>query len=243
MTTVCFPCNPLNRSPRESSSEPNRYRPLTRLSEPFPQDATFEHPYISALSSHTAYWKDEDTALFVTRHLYRDVPEAPPGAENHSGEANPGQTGEVNPDTAVKPDRVKEEAVGKLKGEKAVPGEGPGEGTGDRKGLRSRQGSTGNLTGLKRSLSVGDQLAKEDDIGGSSLGSLFWGGGGLKSGPEGPPTEFDTWIADDETGLFYMPGVSTPSKSQVPGFRQEDTSESESEEAIRGVRQLAERER
>ncbi|GAQ85140.1 unknown protein [Klebsormidium nitens] len=204
------------------------------------QDATFEHPYISALSSHTAYWKDEDTALFVTRHLYRNVPEAPPGQANpvKPGEANPVIAGEADPVNAGDSDPVNVKDNGELTPEKGTGGD-----PGDRKGPRSRQGSTGNLSGLKRSLSVGDQLAKEDDLGGSSLGSLFWGGGGRRSGLEGVPTEFDTWIADDETGLFYMPGGSTPSKSKVSGFRQEDTSESESEEAMRGVRQLAERER
>lgn len=41
------------------------------------QDATFEHQYISAISSHTSYWQDQDTALFILRHLYRDIPEKP----------------------------------------------------------------------------------------------------------------------------------------------------------------------
>ncbi|KAL4184094.1 hypothetical protein AMTRI_Chr11g101630 [Amborella trichopoda] len=45
------------------------------------QDATFEHPYISAIGSHTNYWRDFDTALFVLRHLYRDIPEEPETAE------------------------------------------------------------------------------------------------------------------------------------------------------------------
>lgn len=39
------------------------------------QDKTFQHPYISALGSHTNYWRDHDTALFILKHLYRDIPE------------------------------------------------------------------------------------------------------------------------------------------------------------------------
>ncbi|PNX55971.1 phospholipase DDHD1-like protein, partial [Trifolium pratense] len=38
-------------------------------------DKTFEHPYLQALGSHTNYWRDYDTALFILKHLYRDVPE------------------------------------------------------------------------------------------------------------------------------------------------------------------------
>lgn len=45
------------------------------------QDSTFEHPYISALGSHTNYWRDPDTALFILKHLYRDIPEEPPSSE------------------------------------------------------------------------------------------------------------------------------------------------------------------
>ncbi|KAJ7558815.1 hypothetical protein O6H91_04G057000 [Diphasiastrum complanatum] len=41
------------------------------------QDSTFEHQYISALSSHTSYWQDNDTALFILKHLYRDIPDSP----------------------------------------------------------------------------------------------------------------------------------------------------------------------
>ncbi|KAI3986406.1 hypothetical protein MKX01_037688 [Papaver californicum] len=41
------------------------------------QDKTFQHPYISALKSHTNYWRDHDTALFILEHLYRDIPEEP----------------------------------------------------------------------------------------------------------------------------------------------------------------------
>uniref|UniRef100_A0A7N0TRD4 DDHD domain-containing protein n=1 Tax=Kalanchoe fedtschenkoi TaxID=63787 RepID=A0A7N0TRD4_KALFE len=39
------------------------------------QDKTFQHPYISAIGSHTNYWRDYDTALFMLRHLYEDIPE------------------------------------------------------------------------------------------------------------------------------------------------------------------------
>ncbi|XP_042484087.1 phospholipase SGR2-like [Macadamia integrifolia] len=41
------------------------------------QDKTFQHPYISAIGAHTNYWRDYDTALFILKHLYRDVPEDP----------------------------------------------------------------------------------------------------------------------------------------------------------------------
>lgn len=41
------------------------------------QDKTFRHPYISALGAHTNYWRDPDTALFILKHLYRDIPEEP----------------------------------------------------------------------------------------------------------------------------------------------------------------------
>ncbi|KAK9269952.1 hypothetical protein L1049_025525 [Liquidambar formosana] len=41
------------------------------------QDKTFEHQYISAIGSHTNYWRDNDTALFILKHLYREIPEEP----------------------------------------------------------------------------------------------------------------------------------------------------------------------
>ncbi|BBN19897.1 phospholipase DDHD1 [Marchantia polymorpha subsp. ruderalis] len=47
------------------------------------QDATFEHQYISVISSHTAYWHDLDTALFILRHLYKDIPDEPPPVNLH----------------------------------------------------------------------------------------------------------------------------------------------------------------
>ncbi|XP_026383084.1 phospholipase SGR2-like [Papaver somniferum] len=50
------------------------------------QDKTFQHPYISALKSHTNYWRDRDTALFILEHLYRDIPEEPDSPdESNSG--------------------------------------------------------------------------------------------------------------------------------------------------------------
>lgn len=59
------------------------------------QDKTFQHPYISALGSHTNYWRDHDTALFILKHLYREIPEEPyfsrdpevSGAKNGVGDA------------------------------------------------------------------------------------------------------------------------------------------------------------
>ncbi|KAI3450171.1 hypothetical protein Pfo_006836 [Paulownia fortunei] len=41
------------------------------------QDKTFRHPYVSAIGAHTNYWRDHDTALFMLKHLYRDIPEEP----------------------------------------------------------------------------------------------------------------------------------------------------------------------
>lgn len=48
------------------------------------QDKTFRHPYLSAFGSHTNYWRDYDTALFVLKHLYRDIPEELPTTEQSS---------------------------------------------------------------------------------------------------------------------------------------------------------------
>ncbi|XP_035544760.1 phospholipase SGR2 isoform X1 [Juglans regia] len=48
------------------------------------QDKTFEHPYLQALGSHTNYWRDSDTALFILKHLYRDIPEDPNSSEESS---------------------------------------------------------------------------------------------------------------------------------------------------------------
>ncbi|KAF7836389.1 phospholipase SGR2 isoform X1 [Senna tora] len=41
------------------------------------QDKTFEHPYLQAIGSHTNYWRDHDTALFILKHLYRDILDDP----------------------------------------------------------------------------------------------------------------------------------------------------------------------
>lgn len=52
------------------------------------QDATFEHQYLQAISSHTAYWQDPDTALLILKHLYADVPEEDPELEAKQGSPN-----------------------------------------------------------------------------------------------------------------------------------------------------------
>ncbi|KAL4563965.1 hypothetical protein LXL04_028014 [Taraxacum kok-saghyz] len=41
------------------------------------QNKTFEHQYISAVGAHTKYWRDPDTALFILKHLYRNIPNGP----------------------------------------------------------------------------------------------------------------------------------------------------------------------
>ncbi|XP_062107910.1 phospholipase SGR2 isoform X2 [Humulus lupulus] len=50
------------------------------------QDKTFQHPYIAAIGSHTNYWRDYDTALFILKHLYHDIPEDPNSTEASHGE-------------------------------------------------------------------------------------------------------------------------------------------------------------
>ncbi|XP_030509544.2 phospholipase SGR2 isoform X2 [Cannabis sativa] len=50
------------------------------------QDKTFQHPYIAAIGSHTNYWRDHDTALFILKHLYHDIPEDPNSTEASHGE-------------------------------------------------------------------------------------------------------------------------------------------------------------
>ncbi|KAM7280507.1 hypothetical protein ACFE04_007641 [Oxalis oulophora] len=50
------------------------------------QDKTFEHPYLQAIGAHTNYWRDRDTALFILKHLYRDIPEDPDSPVDSSGE-------------------------------------------------------------------------------------------------------------------------------------------------------------
>ncbi|GMY08020.1 phospholipase SGR2-like [Fagus crenata] len=49
------------------------------------QDKTFEHPYLQAIGSHTNYWRDYDTALFILKHLFRDTPEDPNSPKESSG--------------------------------------------------------------------------------------------------------------------------------------------------------------
>ncbi|KDP45614.1 hypothetical protein JCGZ_17221 [Jatropha curcas] len=51
------------------------------------QDKTFEHPYLQAIGSHTNYWRDFDTALFILKHLYKDIPEEA-SLHNIDGERN-----------------------------------------------------------------------------------------------------------------------------------------------------------
>ncbi|KAG2315030.1 hypothetical protein Bca52824_018152 [Brassica carinata] len=41
------------------------------------QEKTFKHPYLQAIGAHTNYWRDNDTALFIIKHLYRDLPDEP----------------------------------------------------------------------------------------------------------------------------------------------------------------------
>ncbi|KAL8223191.1 hypothetical protein R6Q57_020590 [Mikania cordata] len=51
------------------------------------QNKTFEHQYISAVGAHTKYWRDSDTALYILKHLYRDIPNEPKGPlENTSNQ-------------------------------------------------------------------------------------------------------------------------------------------------------------
>lgn len=65
------------------------------------QDATFEHQYISAISSHTSYWQDPDTALFILKHLYRDILEEPESENEPTMESLRGDTSDDDP--VVKP--------------------------------------------------------------------------------------------------------------------------------------------
>ncbi|GAY62511.1 hypothetical protein CUMW_218370 [Citrus unshiu] len=56
-------------------------------------DKTFEHPYLQAIGSHTNYWRDEDTALFILKHLYRDIPEDPNSPMESGGDNSKGESG------------------------------------------------------------------------------------------------------------------------------------------------------
>ncbi|KAJ0024171.1 hypothetical protein Pint_07041 [Pistacia integerrima] len=51
------------------------------------QDKTFEHPYLKVIGLHTNYWRDYNTALFILKHLYRDIP-ADPNSPASSSEGN-----------------------------------------------------------------------------------------------------------------------------------------------------------
>ncbi|CAA6670443.1 unnamed protein product [Spirodela intermedia] len=55
------------------------------------QEKTFEHPYISALGAHTNYWRDLDTALFILKHLYRDIPEDPEATDRREESSKQGR--------------------------------------------------------------------------------------------------------------------------------------------------------
>ncbi|KAL5543212.1 hypothetical protein UlMin_010922 [Ulmus minor] len=57
------------------------------------QDKTFQHPYIAAIGSHTNYWRDFDTALFILKHLYRDIAEEPLSPEEFNGENSKNESG------------------------------------------------------------------------------------------------------------------------------------------------------
>ncbi|XP_010518969.1 PREDICTED: phospholipase SGR2 isoform X1 [Tarenaya hassleriana] len=51
------------------------------------QDKTFEHPYLQAIGSHTNYWRDYDTALFILKHLYSELPEEPNSSSESNGDS------------------------------------------------------------------------------------------------------------------------------------------------------------
>ncbi|XP_038718481.1 phospholipase SGR2-like isoform X2 [Tripterygium wilfordii] len=57
------------------------------------QDKTFEHSYLQALGSHTNYWRDNDTALFILKHLYSDIPEDPSSPNESNGCNSKEETG------------------------------------------------------------------------------------------------------------------------------------------------------
>ncbi|WOL18759.1 phospholipase SGR2-like isoform X2 [Canna indica] len=54
------------------------------------QEETFQHPYLSAIASHTSYWRDKDTALFILNHLYHYIPEEPSTDDETNPESNSG---------------------------------------------------------------------------------------------------------------------------------------------------------
>nr|XP_043625139.1 phospholipase SGR2-like [Erigeron canadensis] len=58
------------------------------------QDKTFQHQYISAVGAHTSYWKDLDTALFILKHLYRDIPDEPETPDKYMEDETNQETGD-----------------------------------------------------------------------------------------------------------------------------------------------------
>ncbi|KAK6945735.1 DDHD domain [Dillenia turbinata] len=57
------------------------------------QDKTFRHPYLSVLGAHTNYWRDNDTALFILKHLYWDIPEEPNSSDGSNEESSKSGSG------------------------------------------------------------------------------------------------------------------------------------------------------
>uniref|UniRef100_M4FBF9 DDHD domain-containing protein n=1 Tax=Brassica campestris TaxID=3711 RepID=M4FBF9_BRACM len=54
------------------------------------QEKTFKHPYLQAIGAHTNYWRDNDTALFIIKHLYRELPDEPNSPmESREGDDSP----------------------------------------------------------------------------------------------------------------------------------------------------------
>ncbi|CAH8360023.1 unnamed protein product [Eruca vesicaria subsp. sativa] len=54
------------------------------------QEKTFKHPYLQAIGAHTNYWRDNDTALFIIKHLYRELPDEPNSPmESSEGDDSP----------------------------------------------------------------------------------------------------------------------------------------------------------
>ncbi|KAJ0233122.1 Phospholipase SGR2 [Hirschfeldia incana] len=53
------------------------------------QEKTFKHPYLQAIGAHTNYWRDDDTALFIIKHLYRELPDEPNSPMESRGDDSP----------------------------------------------------------------------------------------------------------------------------------------------------------
>ncbi|KAL3653210.1 hypothetical protein CASFOL_002891 [Castilleja foliolosa] len=66
-------CEPSRNDCRDDQSENNQEND----ERSYGSDKTFRHPYVSAIGAHTNYWRDHDTALFMLKHLYRDITEEP----------------------------------------------------------------------------------------------------------------------------------------------------------------------